>query len=224
MLQLQDEERRRVGRELHDVLGQSVMAVNLDLARVVRSPLPLDKETKRALFDARSILAEMSREIRTLSYTLHPPVLDELGLVSAIQEFSSGFSERSGIALDVDVEAGFGRLTQETETTLFRVVQESLSNIQRHSGSKTASIRLRSGSDFVELQVSDQGRGIDQIRVDRGNGAGTRLGVGILGMRERMAQLGGRLEVESTLSGTTVRATIPLKVEVSHAPPHSSRG
>ena len=115
-------------------------------------------------------------------------------------------------------------MTQETETTLFRVVQESLSNIQRHSGSKTASIRLRSGSDFVELQVSDQGRGIDQIRVDRGNGAGTRLGVGILGMRERMAQLGGRLEVESTLSGTTVRATIPLKVEVSHAPPHSSRG
>ena len=92
LLQLQDEERRRVGRELHDVLGQSVMAVNLDLARVVRSPLPLDNEAKRALFDARSILAEMSREIRTLSYTLHPPVLDELGLVSAIQEFSSGFS------------------------------------------------------------------------------------------------------------------------------------
>ena len=224
LLQLQDEERRHVGRELHDVLAQSVMAVNLDLARVARSPVPLDKQAKHALADARSMLAEMSREIRTLSYTLHPPVLDELGLVSAIQEFSTGFSERSGITLEAEIEAGFGRLAQEAETALFRIVQESLSNIQRHSGSKTARIHLRGGTEFVELQVSDQGRGMDQINIHHGGGPGTRLGVGILGMRERMAQLGGRLEVESSSSGTTVRATLPLKVEVSHAAPDSSSG
>jgi signal transduction histidine kinase len=166
----------------------------------------------------------MSREIRTLSYMLHPPVLDEMGLVSAIQEFSTGFSERSGIVLEVDLQAGFGRLAQEAETALFRIVQESLSNIQRHSGSQAARIRLRGGADCIELQVSDRGRGMDHITVERGTSAGTRLGVGILGMRERMAQLGGRLEVESNSSGTTVRATIPLTIEVSSVASHPRGG
>jgi PAS domain S-box-containing protein len=224
LLQLQDEERRRIGRELHDVLAQSVMAVNLDLAQVARSSVPLGKRAKRALSDARGVLGEMSREIRTLSYTLHPPVLDELGLASAIQEFAAGFSARSGIAVEMELQAGFGRLSQEAETALFRIVQESLSNIQRHSGSKTAGIRLRGDSDCVELQVSDQGRGMDQITMDRGGDAGSRLGVGMLGMRERMAQLGGRLEVESSSSGTAVRATIPLKVEASRAASHPGSG
>jgi PAS domain S-box-containing protein len=216
LLQLQDEERRRIGRELHDVLAQSVMAVNLDLAQVARSSVPLDKQAKRALSEARGVLGEMSREIRTLSYMLHPPVLDELGLASAIQEYATGFCERSGIALELDVQAGFGRLAQEAETALFRIVQESLSNIQRHSGSRTARIRLCGDSDCVDLQVSDQGRGMDQSAVERGSNVGTRLGVGILGMRERMAQLGGKLEVESSSSGTTVRATIPLLIEVGN--------
>ena len=224
LLQLQDEERRRVGRELHDVLAQSVMAVNLDLAQVARSSVRLDKQAKQALSEARDMLGEMSREIRTLSYTLHPPVLDELGLALAIQEYAAGFGERSGIGVEVDVQAGFGRLTQEAEIALFRIVQESLLNIQRHSGSESAKIRLRGAADYIELQVSDQGCGIDQIAVDRGGNTRTRLGVGILGMRERMAQLGGNLEVESNSSGTTVRATIPLKVEDSRAVPHSSGG
>jgi PAS domain S-box-containing protein len=224
LLQLQDEERRRLGRELHDVLAQSVMAVNLDLAQVARSSVPLDKQAKRALSEARSVLGEMSREIRTLSYMLHPPVLDELGLASAIQEYATGFGARSGIALEVDLQAGFGRLAQEAETALFRIVQESLSNVQRHSGSQTARIRLRVDSDCIELQVSDQGRGMDQRVVERGSNAKTRLGVGILGMRERMAQLGGKLEVESSSSGTTVRATIPLLIEVSNVASHSRGG
>jgi PAS domain S-box-containing protein len=222
LLQLQDEERRRIGRELHDVLAQSVMAVNLDLAQVARSSVPLDKKARQALSAARSMLGEMSREIRTLSYTLHPPVLDELGLALAIQEYATGFSERSGIALKVDIQADFGRLTQEAETALFRIVQECLSNIQRHSGSKAATIRLSGFTDRIELLVSDQGRGMSQIKVDRRGNAGTSLGVGILGMRERMVQLGGRLEVESGSLGTTVRATIPVKVEVSRAVPDSS--
>jgi len=224
LLQLQDEERRHLGRELHDVLAQSVMAVNLDLAQVARSSVPLDNQAKRALSDARTMLGEMSREIRTLSYLLHPPVLDELGLASAVQEYATGFSERSGIRLELEVQPGFGRLPQEAETALFRIVQESLSNIQRHSGSRTAKIRLRADSSCVELQVSDEGRGMDQKTVERESGVGTRLGVGILGMRERMTQLKGKLEVESTASGTTVRATIPLMIEVSNAPSHPRGG
>jgi PAS domain S-box-containing protein len=211
LLQFQDEERRRIGRELHDVLAQKVLAVNLDLAQVARSSLPLDKHAKHALSEARCILREMSREIRTLSYALHPPVLDELGLISAIQEFATGFSARSGIALEMDLQGGLGRLSQEIETALFRIVQESLLNVQRHSGSKAARIRLRGDSDRVELQVGDRGCGIGRKQVKCASSAEARLGVGILGMRERMAQLGGKLEVESSSSGTTVRATIPIE-------------
>ena len=224
LLQLQDEERRHIGRELHDVLAQSVMAVNLDLAQVARSSTPLDKQAKKALSEARVVLGEMSREIRTLSYLMHPPVLDELGLASAIQEYATGFSERSGITLELDIQSGFGRLPQEAETALFRIVQESLANIQRHSGSRTAKIRLRAVDSCIELHVIDQGRGMHRLTAERRSGVGTRLGVGILGMRERMTQLGGRLEVGSTPSGTTVRATIPLMTEVPNASSHSRRG
>ncbi|MFI5072401.1 MAG: sensor histidine kinase, partial [Terriglobales bacterium] len=159
-----------------------------------------------------------------LSYLLHPPVLDELGLTSAIKEYARGFSERSGIVLEVDLQAGFGRLSQEAETAFFRIVQESLSNIQRHSGSQTAKIRLRGDATRIELEVSDRGCGMDQTAVERGRSAGTRLGVGILGMRERMTQLGGKLEVESKPQGTTVRAAIPLMAEVSNASSHSRGG
>jgi len=224
LLQLQDEERRRLGRELHDSLAQSVLAVNLNLAQVARASVPLDEKSLRAISEARRVLQEMSREIRTLSYLLHPPMLDELGLTSAIKEYARGFSERSGIKLEVDLQAGFGRLSQEAETAFFRIVQESLSNIQRHSGSQTAKIRLRGDATRVELEVSDRGRGIDQTAVERGRSARTRLGVGILGMRERMTQLGGKLEVESKSSGTIVRAAIPVMVEVSNAPSHSRGG
>ncbi len=224
LLQLQDEERRRLGRELHDSLAQSVLAVNLNLAQVARASVPLDERSRRAISEARRVLQEMSQEIRTLSYLLHPPVLDELGLTSAIKEYAAGFNERSGIQLEVDLQAGFGRLSQEAETAFFRIVQESLSNIQRHSGSQTAKIRLRADASRVELEVSDQGQGMDQTAVERGRSARTRLGVGILGMRERMTQLGGKLEVDSNSSGTTVRAAIPLMVEVSNAPSHSRGG
>ena len=160
----------------------------------------------------------MSREIRTLSYLLHPPLLDELGLVSAVKEYAAGFGERSGIQLELDIQAGFGRLSQEAETALFRIVQESLANIQRHSGTQTAKIQLRGDTGRVSLEVSDQGCGMDKNALERGKGSGTRLGVGILGMRERMTQLGGKLEIESSSSGTTVRVTIPVRAEVPDAP------
>jgi PAS domain S-box-containing protein len=213
LLQLQDEERRRLGRELHDSLAQSVLAVNLNLAQAMQSSDSLSERSRHALAEARHLLQEMSREIRTLSYLLHPPLLDELGLVSAVKEYAEGFSERSGITVQLDLQAGFARLPQDAETALFRIVQESLSNIQRHSGSDKAVICLRSDAASVSLQVSDQGRGIDKAKVTAGNGKTPRLGVGILGMRERMKQLGGNLDIDSRSSGTTVRATIPVGTE-----------
>jgi len=217
LLQLQDEERRRLGRELHDSLAQSVLAVNLNLAQAARSLTSADERSRHALAEARRVLVEMSREIRTLSYLLHPPLLDELGLVSAIKEYAEGFSERSGIKLNLEIQAGFARLPQEAETALFRIVQESLTNIQRHSGAQMAKIHLQGDSASVSLEVIDRGHGMDKKAIERGNGAGTRLGVGILGMRERMTQLGGKLEIESSPSGTTVRVSMPLRSEVSDA-------
>ena len=223
LLQLQDEERRRLGRELHDSLAQSVLAVNLYMAQATGSSTPLDEPTRRALSEARRVLQEMSREIRTLSYLLHPPVLDELGLASAIKEYSEGFGERSGIAVELELQAGFERLPQESETALFRIVQESLANIQRHSGSEWAKIRLRGDSTRVDLEISDRGQGMDKTKIKHGDGARVRFGVGILGMRERMAQLGGKLEIESSPTGTTVRAFIPLTAEVPDAAAHPHR-
>ncbi len=217
LLQLQDEERRRLGRELHDSLAQSVLAVNLNLAQAARSLSSTDERSRYALAEARRVLVEMSREIRTLSYLLHPPLLDELGLVSAISEYAEGFSERSGIKLNLEIQAGFARLPQEAETALFRIVQESLTNIQRHSGTQTAKIHLHGDSASVSLEVIDHGHGMDKKAIGHGNGTGARLGVGILGMRERMTQLGGKLEIESSSSGTTVRVSIPLRSEVSDA-------
>lgn len=225
LLRLQDEERRRIGRELHDSLAQSVMAVNLDLARVTRSPVPLDKTARHALSEARKVLREMSREIRTLSYLLHPPVLDELGLASAVKEYAHGFSERSGIALEIDVQHDFPRMPEEAETAFFRIVQESLANIQKHSGSSTGTIRLWNGQGRVQLEIRDQGCG---MAAKPGPSGGVpkafRLGVGIPGMRERMAQLGGTLEVQSNASGTAVHATIPLVLEGTYGTPSHPRG
>ena len=226
LLRLQDEERRRLGRELHDSLAQSVMAVSLDLAQIARSSVPSDKSSKLSLSRARDVLQGMSREIRTLSYLLHPPVLDELGLVSAVKEYAHGFSERSGITLELDIQPDFSRVSQEAETALFRIVQESLANIQRHSGSLTGMIRLRSERGRIELEVSDAGCGIaNDSRHEGGTEAkATRLGVGILGMRERMAQLGGTLEVLSSSAGTTVKATIPLILGMTDAASSDTRG
>jgi len=223
LLQLQDEERRRLGRDLHDSLAQSVLAVNLSLAQVTKSDTRLDERSRTLLGQARALLQDMSRQIRTLSYLLHPPLLDELGLASAVKEYAQGFSERSGIQVEVETSTNFQRLPQETETALFRVVQESLSNIQRHSGSKTARIVLDGTARRILLEVCDHGRGLPQRREKELNAPGASLGVGILGMRERMAQLGGALEIASGRSGTTIRATLPLKTEALDAVAHIGR-
>jgi len=214
LLKLQDEERRRIGRELHDGMAQTVLAVNLSLAQVRQSAQPLNEASHRALEKARELLQQMSREIRTLSYLLHPPLLDDLGLVSALKEYVNGFSERSGIETSLEILASFRRLPQIAETAFFRITQESLSNIQRHSGSNRAQVILREDPECITLEITDFGNGL----IVPANGAPhrgqPRLGVGIPGMRERMAQLGGSLEIDSSAIGTTVRARILFSAPV----------
>ena len=217
LLKLQDEERRRLGRELHDGLAQTVLAVNLSLAQARQSIQPAEEIAARAVEKARQLTQQISREIRTLSYLLHPPLLDDLGLVSALKEYVQGFADRSGIETQLFVLTQFDRLPQPIETALFRIVQESLSNVQRHSGSFSAKIRLRQEDSLVTLEVVDFGKG---MILSNGNSSSreARLGVGIPGMRERMALLGGSLEIFSDDHGTTVRATIPLTVLSSGEP------
>jgi signal transduction histidine kinase len=153
-------------------------------------------------------------EVRTLSYLLYPPFLDETGLLSALRWYAGGFAERSGINVNLDLPENFERLPLDTETALFRIVQESLINIHRHADSESAAIRLRRDGDVLALEIEDRGRGIQDASLTRiisGEGAG----VGIAGMRERIEELGGRLEITSSENGTTVRACLPLGGEAS---------
>jgi PAS domain S-box-containing protein len=229
LLKLQDEERRRIGRELHDGMAQTVLAVNLSLAQLRQSAQPLNAASHRALEKARELLQQMSREIRTLSYLLHPPLLDDLGLVSALKEYVNGFSERSGIETSLELLTSFRRLPQIAETAFFRITQESLANIQRHSGSKRAQVSLREDPECVTLEITDFGSGMAVPSNGAPHRGQPRLGVGIPGMRERMAQLGGSLEIDSSAAGTTVRARIlftapVLKDSIYDASLHPDRG
>jgi signal transduction histidine kinase len=194
------------------------------LAQLRKSGGTLNREGQRVLAEARSIMRGLAREIRSLSYLLHPPVLDELGLTSAIEEYASGFSRRSGIRADVEISSEIGRLPQDIETALFRIIQESVGNIQRHSGSAIAKIRLKRELSRLTLEVSDQGHGFSSENLKEEPVRPSALGVGILGMRDRMRQLGGRLEIRSGTSGTTVSAAVPLGAEVHIASSHSHRG
>jgi len=210
LLSLQDEERRRIARQLHDVTAQNLFAITINLGSLARKELPAN--LKDSLTESQALCEQALQEIRTLSYLLHPPMLDQAGLVAALQWYIDGFSKRSSIEVNLVVTQEITRLRRDMETDLFRVVQESLVNIHRHSGSETATVRLGQQADLLILQIEDQGRGIP--KAVRPESEGESLGVGILGMRHRMRQLGGRLEVESTAGeGTTVRAIVPLLVE-----------
>ena len=153
--------------------------------------------------------------VRTLSYLLHPPFLDENGLLSALRWYAKGFADRSGIAVDLDLPATFARLPQDVETALFRVVQEALINTHRHAQSATASIRLTAAADLLTLEIDDRGRGMPPEVLSSVTTGGGAPGVGIAGMRERLEQLGGRLNIESSDRGTTIRATVPLQTRAS---------
>jgi PAS domain S-box-containing protein len=212
LFNLQDEERRRIARELHDETAQNLFAITFNLARLQQHAATQDAEMQQLVADTITLGDESLREIRTLSYLLHPPLLDQAGLVSALRWYVEGFIKRSGIYVDLISLQQIGRLPSEAETALFRIVQESLTNIRRHSGGTTASVRLekKKNGDIV-LQVKDDGHGMtlgDSLNpADDIQG----LGVGILGMRQRMRQLGGRLEVASGEEGTTITAIMPFK-------------
>ena len=206
LLKLQDEERRRLARELHETTVQSLVALTMNISRFKRLIGETTPEIDGLIADSLA-LAELSvRETRTVSHLLHPPLLDDVGLASAISWYARGFEERSGIRVHLRVPAQLRRLTQEVETTLFRILQEGLTNIHRHSGSVVADIRLTLSPKSVTLEIEDQGRGMPSHLQDR-NPA---LGVGILGMRERVRQLNGRLEIISGERGTTLWTVLPI--------------
>jgi signal transduction histidine kinase len=208
LMQLQDDERRRIARELHDSVGQMLAALSMNLASV-RNDVERLAQTAATLTDSESLVQDMSTEVRTISHLLHPPLLDEAGISSALRWYVEGFSQRSKISVDLDLPDGFGRLPSELETAVFRVVQESLTNIHRHSGSEVATIRIRRRDRQVLVQVEDRGRGIPLEKQEELATHGT-VGVGIRGMRERLRQLGGTLEIQSSGSGTLVTVLLPI--------------
>ena len=210
LMRAQDDERRRIAQMLHETTAQDLAALKMQLASLVRSE-PAMSEQSRATVKESVELAERSMEnIRTLSYLLHPPFLDEAGLLSALRWYSEGFSKRSGIRVDLDLPQTLPRFGQEVETALFRVVQEALINVHRHAGSPDAAIRLHLRDSELTLEVEDHGRGISSGPLDQLPAGGGALGVGVAGMRERLQQLGGALDIESAAPGTIVRARVPV--------------
>ena len=208
LMQLQDDERRRIARELHDSVGQMLAALTMNLS-AARTDLERIAKTALALADSENLVQEMSTEVRTISHLLHPPLLDEAGLLSALRWYVEGFAARSKIDVDLDLPDHFGRLPRETETAIFRVVQECLTNIHRHSESPVARIRIRHQDHQVLVEIADKGKGIPPEEREQMDSTGT-PGVGIRGMRERLRQLGGTLEINSGSSGTVVVVRLPI--------------
>jgi PAS domain S-box-containing protein len=217
LLQMQDEERRRIARELHDSIGQLLAALSMNIATVALEKHKLTPVAQSCIDENEDLVMRVSDEIRTLSYLLHPPLLDEIGLESALKDYVDGFAARSKIAVRLDMSADFGRLSKEAEIALFRVVQECLTNIHRHSGSATAAIRISRENGVVSLEVKDDGKGIPAEKLTQVNASGT-VGVGFRGMRERLRQLGGSLEVRSDEKGTIVAATLENQHANASAP------
>ena len=209
LMQLQDDERRRIARELHDSVGQTLAALAMNLS-LVRGDVERLATIAVALNDSENLVRDMSKEVRTISHLLHPPLLDEAGLASALRWYVDGFAQRSRIKVDLDMSEGFGRLPAEMETAIFRVVQESLTNIHRHSGSPVAKIRVRQRHEEVLVQIEDEGKGIPPEKQAEMASSGT-PGVGIRGMRERLRQLGGTLEISSNGGGTVVTVRLPVE-------------
>jgi signal transduction histidine kinase len=210
LLQMQDEERRKFSRELHDSLGQYLAGIKMNLDMFARgNPNP------GLLASAVELLDQSIAETRTISHLLHPPLLDEVGFASAAKWYVQGFSERSGIEVKVDISEGIQRLPRSLELGLFRVLQEGLTNIHRHSKSSKAEVRFANSRDQVVLQIQDFGHGIPPESLKAFQSKGTNLGIGLTGMRERVRELAGHLEIQSDGAGTLIAATFPLKVEPS---------
>ena len=202
LIAVQDQERRRIARELHDCTGQTVAVLKMNLDRLAQLG-KLSPEQTVLVSESVALVETMSKQLRTISYLLHPPLLDEIGLVSALRGLVEGFSQRSGVETSLRIGENFSRLPSEVEISIYRIVQECLTNIHRHSGSPTARIRVEQLATEIEIEVQDNGKGMSEKSADGS-------GVGLLGMRERAKQLGGTLEIESKGKGTTVVARLPF--------------
>ena len=215
VLHLQDEERRRLARELHDGVGQLLAALSMNLSSIATDLERLSK-TANKVADSSALVSDMTRDIRTISHLLHPPLLDEVGLRPALQVYIEGFAERSKISVDLDLSEDFGRLPRDTETAVFRFVQECLTNVHRHSESTVASVRVKRSDSQVEVEVRDQGKGIPADKASDPAVIGS-PGVGLRGMKERLSQLGGSLEINSDGTGTAVVAKLPVATTTPRA-------
>lgn len=216
LLRAQDQERRRLSRELHDSTGQLLVTLKLNLSQFKTEGLAVNKRAEELVTGMDSMVEEITRQLRTMSYLLHPPLLDEAGLESALKWYIQGFSQRSDIQVNLKMSADIGRLSQDLEITIFRIIQESLTNIHRHSGSKTAEILFTREPECVRLEITDQGRG---LQADDGSPAlapnGFFPGVGILGMKERVQQFGGSFQISSHDSGTSTVVRLPINESAS---------
>lgn len=210
ILKLQDDERRRIALALHDDTGQELSVLNINLS-VLKKRFDEGSVESYEIGKCQIHLDKVLKELRTLSYLLHPPMLDDAGLISALRWFVDGFSRRSDIPVSLKLDESIGRLPTEVETALYRVVQEALTNVHRHSNTKTAFVSLVQNAREIRLRIVDRGKGMP---VERGGDLDvTSLGVGIMGMKQRLAQLGGTLEIRSSARGTTVIASVPRRVE-----------
>ena len=205
LLEIQDAERRKISRELHDSLGQYLSSVKMSLEIVSKSIPPNALPVKCV-----AILDESISETRTISHLLHPPLLDEIGFASAAKWYVEGFSQRSGIRVSLALPEKFGRLPSSVELALFRVLQETLTNIHRHSESKSAEITVSLLANEIELRVRDKGRGVAPDVLERFQNNSGYVGVGLVGLRERLRELGGRLEVHPDSPGTSILASLPI--------------
>jgi len=210
LMALQDEERRRIARELHDSAGQYLAGILMNLRALMHDSAKLGEEHTARVTDSLTMAELCTSEIRTISYLLHPPLLDEVGLASAISWYVDGFSQRSGIRVQLEIQDDIGRLPQDLENALFRIVQQSLANIHRHSGSQVAEIKINLDAENLVAEICDKGCGIPREMLD-GFHDGTRLvGVGMAGMRERIRDMGGHFEIRSSENGTTIAVRLPL--------------
>ena len=206
LMRTQDDERRRIARDLHDSAGQVVTALGLQLASITQHSLK--PQVRKAAQESLELVRQLSKEIRTVSYLLHPPLLDEIGLSGAIRWFIEGLAERSGLKIELLIPKDFGRLPDDLEVAVFRIVQECLTNIHRHSGSETATIRLSNNGNNISLEIQDEGKGIPAEKLTEIQAQ--RSGVGIAGMRERVRHLKGVMNVQSNSKGTKISVTIPI--------------
>jgi signal transduction histidine kinase len=210
LLEAQDEERRRLALELHDGAGQWLAALKWKMAPLHEDIAPMSPELADRVSECLTLLNELTKELRTLSHLLHPPMLDDAGLSPALRSYVEGFAERSGLTVSLELEPDVARLPREVETAVFRIVQESLTNIHRHAHTHAAMVRINHDSKCVQVEVRDHGKGIANfISLDN---APLKMGVGLRGMRERVQQLDGNFELQSGKWGTAVMASLPIRI------------